>query len=570
MMCCITAMVKTLLVLLLSITALVRVVGLSPLRVREKPMYVKEGEMVALLCSGRKPFKDANVTWTGPTITQETDVTSNKWTAEKMLTSLLFHGRNLVILNASVNHQGNYSCTVGNSSSHIWFKLTVLKRLSESKQREKMSQYSNLCFEGESCKLKCPDPLYIPNLTSTSTMWHTVFAAHSYGGETSPASFGEYFYFESVAEKDRGVYTCTRSYLYHGRLYNMTRTTLLDVQTNKHSGQNAVIISPGVNQVFHVDLDSPVVIDCKAVTYLSLDEVFWLNGNSIVEMNDSLPLYYNYTQEENFEGIKLTASLVFQKVSKEDLSQHYTCKLGSCSHSTCNITIFLAQKDRLSCFSVVFCTIGIMALMVVTVVIYVKLKIDIVLFLRDTLGCYSISSDGKHYDAYLMYFKSDTGAGLHDRDRKWLENVLEEKFGYTICLYDRDVLPGKAAVEAVLDCIEQSRTVVLIPTSRDPVPGPGLQSAVHAALVERQTRLVLITTETTVASGSAGSVPEALQLLGRAGHSVTWKGVSSWAPSSSSFSSSSSSSFWKQLRYHLPAPHDTKKVAVPKYIKTRY
>lgn len=45
-----------------------------------------------------------------------------------------------------------------------------------------------------------------------------------------------------------------------------------------------------------------------------------------------------------------------------------------------------------------------------------------------------------------MCYKSDTEAGLNANDRTWLENVLESKFGYSLCLYDRDVLPGKGTV----------------------------------------------------------------------------------------------------------------------------
>lgn len=104
--------------------------------------------------------------------------------------------------------------------------------------------------------------------------------------------------------------------------------------------------------------------------------------------------------------------------------------------------------------------------------------------------------------------------------------------------------------EAVLDCIEQSRAVVLVPSSPGPDPGSGLLSAIHAALVERQTRLVFINTEPSDVSRS-GSLPEALQLLSKAGDHVTWKGMKSMRPSSS---------FWKRLRYYLPAPQQPQKI----------
>lgn len=92
--------------------------------------------------------------------------------------------------------------------------------------------------------------------------------------------------------------------------------------------------------------------------------------------------------------------------------------------------------------------------------------------------------------------------------------------------------------------------MVLVPTSSDPCLESGLLSAIHAALVERQTHLVFIKTEATEVSRS-GPVPEVLQLLAEAGDCVTWKGSRSMSPSSS---------FWKKLRYDLPAPHKAKDI----------
>lgn len=167
-----------------------------------------------------------------------------------------------------------------------------------------------------------------------------------------------------------------------------------------------------------------------------------------------------------------------------------------------------------------------------------------------------------------MCYQADADAALSEPDRQWMANVLEEEFGYSLCLDDRDASPGKgecsrsarqkvklgsigttrpllaAVAEAVLECIERSRTVVLVPTASEPSLGSGLLSAIHEALVERQTGLVFIRTKAAGVSGS-GSVPEALQLLCEAGNCVTWRGTSSM---------STSSSFWKQLRYYLPAP----------------
>ncbi|XP_040898459.1 interleukin-18 receptor 1-like [Toxotes jaculatrix] len=509
---------------------------------RPKESCVKAGEMVVVQCTTTSRNGNDKPIWTSDT-TQKMDLT-NMSSAEQRQMGVLVHGMSLVILSASVDHQGNYSCFLGNASSQVCFTLTV--SAAESKKCEEETQYPKTCYTQESCKLNCPD-VNIPavntlNLTDNGITWLKE-------GESLPTRG----YFRSVEEKDRGVYTCTRSYLYHGQIYNRTFTVALRVQP-KQIMQTAVIMSPHNKEVFHVDLGSRVVIDCKAVMYSDFDEVFWLSGESFVDKNHTLPVFYKCTRESNLEEIKMTASLVFKKVSEEDLSKNYTCKLESVYQKSSFVTITLAQHQKAhpSYISLALSIVGIVLVMLVTVIIYVKLKIDITLFIRDTLGFHSSSSDGKNYDAFLMSYESHTDAGLNAHDRKCLESVLEDRFGYNLCLYDRDILPGEAVAKAVLDCIEQSRAVVLVPTSADPGLGSGLLSAIHEALVERQTRLIFIKTETTEVSTS-GSLSEALQLLSEAGDCVTWKGKSSLPPSSS---------FWKRLRYYLPASQHAPKIRI--------
>ncbi|XP_027137404.1 interleukin-18 receptor 1 isoform X2 [Larimichthys crocea] len=501
-----------------------------------KEIYVKTGDLVALKCPCKgSNCVDAKPIWTSYT-TKEMVLTKMS-SAERMQMSMLIHGRSLVILNSSVKHQGNYSCSLGNASRQYWFSLMVYTTVQEE------TTYPWTCAAQEACELICPDANVpakgTPNITSKDIIWHKE-------GESSLKTTG---YFSRVKENDHGVYTCTRPYLYHDQTYNMTFTVVLDVESNIKSNIFSRITSPRMSEVFYVDLGSPKVIDCKAVMYSKDEEVFWLSGDSFVDTNASASVYYNYTSEYDTEGIKMTASLVLKKVSEEDLSKNYICKLQTDKEAFQQyVNITLTQKFKPSYKRLALGIVCVVIVMVVTVVIYVKFKIDITLFLRDTLGLHSSISDGKSYDAFLMSYKSDTDSGLNEDDRKQLESVLEETFGYSLCLFDRDILPGESVAEAVLDCIEQSRTLVLVPTSSDRGPESGLLSAIHEALVERQTRLVFIKTEATDVS-----LPEALQLLGKAGDCVTWKGESSRPLSSS---------FWKQLRYHLPAPQCTPKITL--------
>ncbi|XP_034536818.1 uncharacterized protein LOC117810922 isoform X2 [Notolabrus celidotus] len=298
---------------------------------RRREVHIKAGEMVALQCPYRRGVNHsaADLVWTHHT-EQEVDLIRSS--AEQRQRGVLVDGRSMVILSVSVNHQGNYSCTYGTPSSRSWFMLTVYS--TQSREYEERSTYPKTCYTQESCTLHCPD-LYIPNdetpnITSRGITWNK-------RGEVQPSNS----FFPSTEEKDHGVYTCTRSYLYQDQVYNKTFTVLLDVRPGMIPGK-AEILSPQQNDVFHVALDSILVVECRAVASSDFDDVFWLSGTSFVERNNSLPVFYNYTRDA--EGMKMTASLVFRKVSEEDLSKSYTCKLESDNQPSSFVTITLAQK----------------------------------------------------------------------------------------------------------------------------------------------------------------------------------------------------------------------------------
>lgn len=84
--------------------------GACPLKPEE--IYVKAGEMVALLCPYQTNNSDARLVWTGYT-PQEMTLTNDVSSAKLRQMDMLVRGRSLVILRASVNHQGNYSCSLG-------------------------------------------------------------------------------------------------------------------------------------------------------------------------------------------------------------------------------------------------------------------------------------------------------------------------------------------------------------------------------------------------------------------------------------------------------------------------
>ncbi|XP_056463753.1 X-linked interleukin-1 receptor accessory protein-like 2 isoform X3 [Gadus chalcogrammus] len=485
-----------------------------------------QGEMLVVKCGclTRGLPGGTNITWTHhhPSESQRPLLQSREDPDEDALRDPSGH---LVVLSASVERQGNYSCSPWNSNATCWYTLTV------SPTRQEEVPVTKTCYNGLSCKLKhfCPRDLVIPSLEHNNTkVWQQDKDTQ---GDSSNG------YFEKVAEKDEGVYTCRRSYQYRGRLYNHTSTVMLKV---KKTG-------------------SQLVVPCEVEVYNMFDSSYWLDGKSFVKDDQNQSVYSNKTIKVGEKGErKITTSLVFQKVTADQLSRTYTCKVESTKKYS-NVSITLALKDvpvsslRVALLAVLFAMLAVVS----SGLVFYWCRVPFTLLLRDKLDCHSNASDGKLYDAYLMTYPSQTETALSEEDRRWMENVLEEQLGYRLCLQDRDVSPGEAVADAVMRCILQSRRVVLLPSAEDqPALCYGLPSAIHSALVDKKSRLLLIRTKTPrkvsveqPEEGGSRALPESLRLLTKAGSSVTWGG-----PCSRPLSSS----FWKKLRYHLPAPRKLK------------
>lgn len=149
-------------------------------------------------------------------------------------------------IRSSMNDTADY--VNRNRSRRFWFRLTLLP--AQSPELEPRTTYSQTCFTPEACTLRCPavnTPAQdIPNMTINEIVWHKVLNnPHERTRFHAPVTHLELknrspvlqegksstpYYISSVEEKDGGIYTCVRSYLYGGQMYNMTFAVALDVQ----------------------------------------------------------------------------------------------------------------------------------------------------------------------------------------------------------------------------------------------------------------------------------------------------------------------------------------------------
>uniref|UniRef100_A0A8C6TEQ7 Ig-like domain-containing protein n=1 Tax=Neogobius melanostomus TaxID=47308 RepID=A0A8C6TEQ7_9GOBI len=494
-------------------------------------VYVRVGDLVVLHC----PNIRMSNTKTPPSWTSFTPHERNLANEMNSTSPFLIHERSLVLLSASIDHQGNYSCSMGNHT--FWSKLVVYSAVPNVTQ--KMARYTTTCYTQERCSLRCPisnsPGSIIPNMTRLGITWE----------KDGTSQFRETLSFRSVEEKDQGTFTCTRSYRYKDQIYNRTSTIALTVKPQEPL-PNIEIISPHDGDVFEVDLGSVFVVNCTATIFPDFDEVYWIIDKSSVKTDSNLRVFSNFTMFTSNKKSHMTGLLIFKKVLKEDLSKDFTCKLESVAAPSSLVTVSLKQKRQKN---PVFPIVIIVGVILGTALICAKFKMNIILCLRDRHCFHAKSVDAKPHDASLMCYKDESELALSEDDIKWLENVLVKDLGYKLCLHRNN---SSGEEKPVLDSIEKSLAVILVPVVSNPGPDCSLVTKDCSLMDNSSTRFILIQTDTEKESKSSPKLKlhEAASLMGHLDQRIiTWKGT---------HSKRQSSSFIKHLRYHLPPPQHNK------------
>ncbi|KAF6103728.1 interleukin 1 receptor type 1 [Phyllostomus discolor] len=192
-----------------------------------------------------------------------------------------------------------------------------------------------------------------------------------------------------------------------------------------------------------------------------------------------------------------------------------------------------------------------------SVFIYKIFKIDIVLWYRDS--CYDFlpkkASDGKTYDAYILYPKTLEEGSTSNSDIfvfKVLPEVLEKQCGYKLFIYGRDDYAGEDFVEVTNENIKKSRRLIIIlvrETSGFTWLGSSSEEQIvmYNALIQDGIKVVLLELEKIQ---DYEKMPESIKFIKRKHGAIRWSG-----DFSEETSQSAKTRFWKNVRYHMPAQH---------------
>ncbi|XP_053930249.1 interleukin-1 receptor accessory protein isoform X3 [Cuculus canorus] len=445
---------------------------------------------------------------------------------------------------ALLNDTGNYTCMLRNTTycSKVAFPLEVVAKDHQSCVSHSIKPTEEMFYlEHFNEKIICPaiDGFYPASVTPT-VKWY--FNCDLVDGFNERYPQGPRLVIGIVRSVYEGNYTCIVTFKDHGRTYNLTRTIKMKVVGSPNKALPPQFVSPNEKVVYEMEAGDDLVLSCEVFfTFLkdSRTEVWWtIDGKNTDDIMDPK---IKVTQSEitrDFEDKTVIRILTIAKATPEDLKRNYTCYARNTKgedHSQAIVRLkAVAPKYTVE----LACGLGAtILLIVVLIVVYHVYWLEMVLFYRAHFGTDETILDGKEYDVYVSYARN---AEEEEFVLLTLQGVLENEFGYKLCIFDRDSLPGGNTTEAVFDFIQRSRRMIVV-LSPDYLTEKSIsllefklgimcQNAIATKLIVVEYRPLQCTH------------PSILQLKESVSF-VTWKGEKS---------KRSGSQFWKALRLALP------------------
>lgn len=194
-----------------------------------------------------------------------------------------------------------------------------------------------------------------------------------------------------------------------------------------------------------------------------------------------------------------------------------------------------------------------LALMLMMFVIYHVFWLELLLLYRSWFGSDERYTDDKQYDVYISYARNSEE---EEFVLSTLRRVLETEFGYSVCIFDRDSLPGGTITDDTLRFVGLSRRLVVVVSPCSAVRGTQalleLQAGLTSMMQGGSLRVVLIQFKPVQRKSWVKELRRARLALTL----IRWKGEKS-APLCSRF--------WKELQLKLPMRRQTQHTPLTEY-----
>ncbi|XP_019326761.1 PREDICTED: interleukin-1 receptor-like 2 [Aptenodytes forsteri] len=508
-----------------------------------KQSLVPDGQPLAIKCSLEKSLKsrDYNLTWYK--VGNQTAVPRDKL-------SRIHQQKNLIwFLPALLEDSGEYECVIRNLTScrKMCTKVTVFKRIDGLCLNEKFA-VKEVIFTLSSAKVVCPHLDYFRKEKNIQPVcWYK--DCQLLEGKRFAFSNSDLIIF-NVTVNDQGNYTCETTYTYNGRQYNISRDIRLTVKVSPP--KKPPEISYPRNNSIEVELGSQVTVDCNT-TGADGYEVFWTGNGVYIDVFYMSRIFASpYKEETSYDGRPMhSVKLIILEVNSEDYEQPFVCQA---SNAFGQVASYIILKHRVPDIRR-WLTGGLVSLLIltfITLIIYKIFKIDLVLWYRNSVCAFASKEDGKIYDAYVLYAKSNGGRSSYRLEtfvRRILPDVLEQQCGYNLFILGRNDLPGEAVVSVADETLKQSRRLMIVLGSEMSScclleDASEQQLAMYNALIRDGIQVILIEMDEIQ---DYTSMPESIKYIKQKHGAIQWKG------DFSEKSCSANTRFWKNVRYQMPS-----------------
>ncbi|XP_076991020.1 interleukin-18 receptor 1 isoform X2 [Tamandua tetradactyla] len=366
---------------------------------------------------------------------------------------IAFRGYVLEFWPVELNDTGSYIFQRGNDT-HNW-KLNVTQRDKHNCFTKKQVISRTVEVE-QSLRVSCENSYY-QNLVNRTSLYKDC--------EKIAENNKNPFIRKNAEFKDQGFYTCVFSVYHNGKLFHITKTFNITI-AGDHNNINPVIFGQEVNHV-EVELGKNVQLNCSAFLN-EMDLVYW----NILKENGTNPNVYEEeemrirTSEGKWHASKI---LRIENITEDNLNFSYNCTVVSEGSVDTMRFILLKKEDTGDIPGYIFTrgmiiSASVLVAVVCLVTVCVIYRVDLVLFYRHLIGRDETLTDGKTYDAFVSYLKKcgPEDGEEHNFAVEILPRVLEKHFGYKLCIFERDVVPGGAVVDEIHSLIEKSRRLIIV------------------------------------------------------------------------------------------------------------
>ncbi|XP_034807924.2 interleukin-1 receptor-like 1 isoform X2 [Pan paniscus] len=470
-------------------------------------------------------------------------------------------GQLLKFLPAEVADSGIYTCIVRSPTFNRtgYANVTIYKKQSDCNVPDYL-MYSTVSGSEKNSKIYCPT-IDLYNWTAPLEWFKNCQALQG----SRYRAHKSFLVIDNVMTEDAGDYTCKFIHNENGANYSVMATRSFTVKDEQGFSLFPVIGAPAHNEIKEVEIGKNANLTCSACFgkgTQSWAAVLWqLNGTKITDFGEPR-IQQEEGQNQSFSNGLACLDMVLRiaDLKEEDLLLQYDC-LALNLHGLRRHTIRLSRKNPIDHHST-YCIIAVcsvfLMLINVLVIILKMFWIEATLLWRDIAKPYKTRNDGKLYDAYVIYprnYKSSTdGASRVEHFvHQILPDVLENKFGYTLCIYGRDMLPGEDVVTAVETNIRKSRRHIFILTpqiTHNKEFAYEQEVALHCALIQNDAKVILIEMEAL----SELDMLQAEALQDSLRHLMKVQGTIKWREDHIANKRSLNSKFWKHVRYQMPVP----------------